>query len=73
MKQKQIEEIQIIYHQIQQELQKQTIEFNACKEREKTLSLQLAEVRNNCRLTEECLRSEKNKNRKKWINKVKNS
>ena len=33
----------------------------------------LAEVRNNCRLTEECLRSEKNKNRKKWINKVKNS
>lgn len=62
--QKQIEEIQRIYHATQQELQQTTIHYNNCKEREKTLSFEIAEAKNNCRLLEDNIRSEKNTNRK---------
>lgn len=63
-RQRQIEEIQRIYHITQQELQQTTMHYNTCKEREKALSFEIAEVRNNCRLLEENVRSEKNTNRK---------
>lgn len=54
--------MQAIYHTLQQDLQRQTLDGNACKERERQVSIEIAEVKNRCRLLEENHRSEKNKN-----------